>query len=33
VTGKDLVESGVTADVDANTGQPTVTIQFTHHGS
>jgi preprotein translocase subunit SecD len=33
VTGKGLVESGVTADVDANTGQPIVKVQFTHHGS
>ncbi len=33
LTGKDLVESGITADVDANTGQPIVTIQLTHNGS
>jgi SecD/SecF fusion protein len=33
LTGKDLVESGITADVDPNTGQPIVTLQFTHHGS
>ncbi|HEY2310759.1 MAG TPA: protein translocase subunit SecD [Gaiellaceae bacterium] len=33
LTGKDLVESGITADVDQNTGSPIVTLQFTHHGS
>jgi SecD/SecF fusion protein len=33
LTGNDLVESGITADVDPNTGQPIVTLQFTHHGS
>lgn len=33
LTGKDLVESGVTANVDPNTGQPIVTLQFTGHGS
>ena len=33
VTGKDLVESGTRATVDANSGQPIVTIQFTHNGS
>jgi SecD/SecF fusion protein len=32
LTGKDLVESGITQDVDPNTGQPIVTLQFTHHG-
>ena len=33
LTGKDLVKSGVTANVDPNTGQPIVTLQFTQHGS
>ncbi len=33
LTGKDLVESGITQDVDPNTGQPIVTLQFTNHGS
>jgi SecD/SecF fusion protein len=33
LTGNDLVESGITQDVDPNTGQPIVTLQFTHHGS
>ena len=33
LTGKDLVESGVTANVDQVTGQPIVTLQFTKHGS
>ena len=33
LTGKELVESGITADVDANTGAPIVTFQFTRHGS
>jgi preprotein translocase subunit SecD len=33
LTGKDFVESGVAADVDPNTGQPIVTLQFTGHGS
>ena len=33
LTGKDLVESGITADVDANTGAPIVTLQFTGHGA
>jgi SecD/SecF fusion protein len=32
LTGKDLVESGITSDVDPNTGQPIVTLQFTGHG-
>ncbi len=32
LTGNDLVESGVLADVDQS-GQPIVTLQFTHHGS
>ncbi|HZT53300.1 MAG TPA: hypothetical protein VE995_02855, partial [Gaiellaceae bacterium] len=33
LTGKDLVESGITADLDPNTGQPEVLLAFTHHGS
>jgi SecD/SecF fusion protein len=33
LTGNDLVESGISADVDQNTGAPIVTLQFTHHGS
>ena len=33
LTGKDLVESGITSDVDPNSGQPIVGLQFTHHGS
>jgi SecD/SecF fusion protein len=33
LTGSDLVESGIAADVDPNTGQPIVTLQFTGHGS
>jgi SecD/SecF fusion protein len=33
LTGKDLVESGIATDVDPNTGQPIVTLQFTDHGS
>lgn len=33
LTGKDLLESGIIADVDPNTGQPIVTLQFTGHGS
>jgi SecD/SecF fusion protein len=33
LTGKDLVESGISADVDPNTGQPIVTLQFTGKGS
>lgn len=33
LTGRDLVESGITADADPNTGQPIVTLQFTRHGS
>ena len=32
LTGKDLVESGITQDVDQNTGAPIVTLQFTSHG-
>ncbi len=33
LTGHDLVESGITQDVDPQTGQPIVTLQFTSHGS
>ena len=33
LTGKDLVESGITQDVDPNTGSPIVNLQFTGHGS
>jgi preprotein translocase subunit SecD len=33
LTGKDVVGSGVAADVDPNTGQPIVTLPFTPHGS
>ena len=33
LTGNDLVESGITQDVDPNTGQPVVTLQFTGHGA
>lgn len=33
LAGRDLVESGIAADVDPNTGQPLVTVQFTRHGS
>lgn len=33
LTGKDLVESGIAADVDPNTGHPIVTLQFTRHGA
>jgi preprotein translocase subunit SecD len=33
LTGKDLVESGITADVAQNGVQPIVTVQFTKHGS
>jgi SecD/SecF fusion protein len=33
LTGHDLVESGITADVDPTSGQPIVTLQFTNHGS
>ncbi len=32
LTGTDLVESGITQDVDQNTGLPIVTLQFTSHG-
>jgi SecD/SecF fusion protein len=33
LTGNDLVESGISSDVDPDSGQPIVTLQFTHHGS
>jgi SecD/SecF fusion protein len=33
LTGNDLVESGITQDVDPNTGSPIVNLQFTGHGS
>jgi hypothetical protein len=33
LSGNDLVESGIASDVDPNTGQPIVTLQFTHAGS
>jgi SecD/SecF fusion protein len=33
LTGKDLVESGIRQDVDPNSGQPVVTLQFTNRGS
>jgi preprotein translocase subunit SecD len=33
LTGKDLVESGIAANVDQNSGQPIVTLQFSGHGS
>jgi SecD/SecF fusion protein len=33
LNGRDLVESGISADVDPNSGQPIVTLQFTNHGS
>ena len=33
LTGKDFVNSGITADVDPSSGQPIVTLQFTKHGS
>ncbi len=33
LTGNDLVESGIAADVDQNSGSPIVTLQFTGHGS
>lgn len=32
LTGKDLVESGIAADVDQNTGQPIVRLQFNGRG-
>jgi preprotein translocase subunit SecD len=33
LTGKDIVESGISEDADPNTGQPIVTLQLTGHGS
>jgi preprotein translocase subunit SecD len=33
LSGKDLVESGIAKTVDPNSGQPIVTLQFTHAGS
>jgi preprotein translocase subunit SecD len=33
LTGRDLLESGIAADVDPNTGQSIVTLQFTGQGS
>jgi SecD/SecF fusion protein len=33
LTGKDLVESGISAQLDSNTGGPVVLLQFTGHGS
>ncbi len=33
LTGSDFVESGIAANVDPNSGQPIVTLQFTGHGS
>ena len=33
LTGKDLIESGITADVDPYSGQPIVTLQLSGHGS
>ena len=33
LTGSDLVQSGITAQPDPNTGTPEVTLQFTGHGS
>jgi SecD/SecF fusion protein len=33
LTGQDLVESGISADVDPNSGQPIVTLQFTGKGT
>jgi SecD/SecF fusion protein len=32
LTGKNLVESGITSDVNAQSGQPEVTLQFDGHG-
>jgi SecD/SecF fusion protein len=32
LTGKDIVESGITTDVDPNSGLPIVTLNFTGHG-
>jgi len=33
LTGKDLVESGINADIASDTGQPEVTLQFTGDGT
>jgi SecD/SecF fusion protein len=33
ITGTELNESAIAADVDQNTGQPIVTLQFNHEGS
>lgn len=33
LTGKDLIESGIAADVDPSAGEPIVTLQFTRHGA
>ncbi|HZT84811.1 MAG TPA: protein translocase subunit SecD [Gaiellaceae bacterium] len=33
LTGNDLVESGISAQPDPNTGQPVVLLQFTSHGA
>jgi SecD/SecF fusion protein len=33
ITGKELDESAITNDVDPNTGQPIVTLQFSHAGA
>jgi preprotein translocase subunit SecD len=33
LTGKDLVESGISAATGPNAGQPIVTLEFTRHGS
>jgi SecD/SecF fusion protein len=33
LTGNDLVESGISADIASDTGQPEVLLQFTSHGS
>jgi preprotein translocase subunit SecD len=33
LSSKDFVESGITQDVDPNSGQPIVTLEFTHAGS
>ncbi|MFL5942659.1 MAG: protein translocase subunit SecD [Gaiellaceae bacterium] len=33
LTGNDLVESGISAQVDPQSGQPVVTLQFTGHGT
>jgi preprotein translocase subunit SecD len=33
LTGRDLVNSGITADIDPNTGRPIVTLQLAPHGA